>query len=210
MSAIDRLIENIERFEPESADREAAVRRIHYNRDYFSTLFDSKTDQILLARRIYRWYLEAHKAMRRRKKAGVYWDPLGKREKIRVAIPPLRAPSREAYKKQSSIIARQIWTLNQETAGAGPEAPKGPRIKLDEEGEHLYIDSRPIKYNGGDATVFLRRLLKAHGVTTPGRELVSNSHPERIFNSLPAAIREIIGRRKGSRGGYHIRPEYLG
>jgi hypothetical protein len=114
MSNLDRLIENIARFEEESPDRDAAVKRIHYNRDHFSELLNSKSDFLPLARQIYRWYLETHKRMRRKKKSGVYWEPLGKLEKIIVRITPLSAPEREAYKKQSAIIARQIWSLNRE------------------------------------------------------------------------------------------------
>jgi DNA-directed RNA polymerase specialized sigma24 family protein len=112
---LNQLLESIEQFEPDSDDRQAALLRIHHNRGYFSTLLDSKADFLSLSRSIYRWYLEAHKRIRRGGKAPARMDPLQRPERS-VSVPPLRMPTRQAYKIQSSIIARHISSLNKEIA----------------------------------------------------------------------------------------------
>ena len=85
----------------------------------------------------------------------------------------------------------------------------GPRLELDQARELFRVDSRWIQYGGGDATIFLKRLLKYNGEMQPGHELVANSRPERVFKSLPQEIKFVIESRRGSRGGYRINPEYL-
>jgi hypothetical protein len=87
--------------------------------------------------------------------------------------------------------------------------PKVPRLELDESRECLRIDDKWIPYGGGDKTTLLRRAIAAKGEPQPLKELVSNSHPERVFNSLPDKIKKIFASRPGSRGGKWISPEYF-
>jgi hypothetical protein len=144
MKELHQLIESIERFEPDSADRDAAIQRIHHNRDHFSTLLDSTADFLSLSRNIYRWYLEEHKRARRRGNPSVYWDPLAKPERISVIVPPLRRPTRQAYKNQSLIIGRNISSLNKGIANESrsslpARSPDDPAI---EERHGLKFDTR--------------------------------------------------------------------
>jgi hypothetical protein len=95
--------------------------------------------------------------------------------------------------------------------GERPEEakPKGQRLELDEARECLRIDAHWFPYGGGDKTTLLRRALAAKGEPQPLHVLVSNSHPDRVFNSLPDKIKEIFDNRRGSKGGHWILPEYF-